>query len=274
MKSDDSALTTYLKEINKIPLLSQEEESKLTLLSAKGNKEAKDALVKANLRFVVKIAKKYRYTGVDLLDLISEGNIGLMTAADRYDASKGVKFISYAVWWIRQSITKYISDKGRTVHLPANRVIDLSRIREASAYYSDLPENEKIINIASSLSLEKDYVKELLQIGEDVCSLDAPVTESSALGETIEENRYTAPEDSALTECLKTDIDTTLSTLKRRESGVLKLRYGLDNKKAMSLEEVGKLYNLSKERVRQIEHYAIKKMQMPHRSSRLVAYVA
>jgi len=274
MKDSISTLSIYLKEINKFPLLSQEQETKLAARASKGDKKAKDSLIKANLRFVVKIAKKYRYTGVDFMDLISEGNIGLMAAVDKYDANKGVRFISYAVYWIRQAITKYISDKGRTVHLPANRLNDIARIRNAAEYYSDYSQSEKIRKIASSLSLEKSYVREMLTLSEGVCSLDAPSSDNNILGDAIEENRYIAPEDSAVRECLKTDIDTTLSTLQRRESGVIKLRYGLDNKKAMSLEEVGKFYNLSKERVRQIEHYAIKKMKMPYRSDRLVAYVA
>ena len=274
MEDNITTLTMYLKDINKIPLLSQEQEAKLAERASKGDKKAKEALIRANLRFVVKIAKKYRYTGVDFMDLISEGNIGLMAAVDKYDAKKGVRFISYAVYWIRQAITKYISDKGRTVHLPANRLTDIARIRNAAEYYSDYTPSEKIRKIASSLSLEKSYVREMLALSDGVCSLDSPCAENSILGDSIEENRYVAPEDSAVSECLKLDIDTTLSTLQRRESGVIKLRYGLDNKKAMSLEEVGKFYNLSKERVRQIEHYAIRKMKMPYRSNRLVAYVA
>ena len=279
MTNDDSVLTTYLKEINKIPLLSRDEENELALRASKGDKEAKKRLVNANLRFVVSVAKKYRNLGMDLSDLISEGNIGLMTAVDRFDPEKGFHFISYAVWWIRQSIIKAISDKSRTIRLPANKITDMLRIEKSARHVDNtMSENQRVSKIAKSLGMEKKYVYEMLSISDDIYSLDAPISDSnsagSVLGDFVEEDRYAAPEENAIEECMKEDLSNTLSTLQSREASVLRMRYGLDGRKPLSLEEIGKKYNLSKERIRQIEMFAINRMRSPFRATRLESYVA
>lgn len=279
MTNDDSVLTTYLKEINKIPLLSRDEESELALRASKGDKEAKKRLVNANLRFVVSVAKKYRNLGMDLSDLISEGNIGLMTAVDRFDPEKGFHFISYAVWWIRQSIIKAISDKSRTIRLPANKITDMLRIEKSARHVDNtMSENQRVSKIAKSLGMEKKYVYEMLSISDDIYSLDAPISDSnssgSVLGDFVEEDRYAAPEENAIEKCMKEDLSNTLSTLQSREASVLRMRYGLDGRKPLSLEEIGKKYNLSKERIRQIEMFAINRMRSPFRATRLESYVA
>ncbi len=277
MMNDESVLTTYLKEINKIPLLSREDENELAIRAYNGDKEAKQRLIKSNLRFVVTVAKKYRNLGMELGDLVSEGNIGLMTAVERFNPEKGFHFISYAVWWIRQAIIKALSDKSRAIRLPANKVSDMLRIEQTAHKIGQTDsEDQKISKIAHSLGMEKKYVYEMLSIGDDIYSLDAPISENNTnvLGDFVEENRYAAPEDNAIEECMKDDLTNTLSTLQGREASVLKLRYGLEGGKPLSLEEIGKRYNLSKERIRQIEMFAMNRMRHPFRATRLSSYVA
>jgi RNA polymerase primary sigma factor len=279
MTNDESVLNMYLKEINKIPLLTREEETDLATKAAQGDKIAKEKIVRANLRFVVNVAKKYQNHGIDLVDLISEGNIGLMTAIDRFDVTKGYHFISYAVWWIRQAILKAICEKSRAIRLPLNRANELVQIEKARKIVGgDKTEEQEITEIGAMLNMEAAHVREMINISREMVSLDAQVDSSDSgkntMGDFVEDTRYAAPEEAALNASMKRDINGVLETLKPNEAKVLRLRYGLDGDKPMSLKEVGDVCNLTKERIRQIEKRAIVRMQHPARMTKLEAYVA
>ncbi|MBQ4330872.1 MAG: RNA polymerase sigma factor RpoD/SigA, partial [Spirochaetaceae bacterium] len=217
MNSDDNILSMYLKDINKIPLLSREEEVELATRAAQGDKIAKDKIVQANLRFVVNVAKKYQNHGIDLLDLISEGNIGLMTAIDRFDVTKGYHFISYAVWWIRQSILKAICEKSRMIRLPLNRANELVQIEQArKAVAGDKSEDEEITQVAQMLGMTSQHVRELITISRDMVSLDTHIgvgEESSAtIGDNTEDSRYQSPEDAAMERVMQDELEDVLSS--------------------------------------------------------------
>jgi len=279
MTNDESILSLYLKDINKIPLLTHEEETKLAIEAAAGNKAAKEKIVKANLRFVVNVAKKYQNHGLDFVDLISEGNIGLMTAIERFDVSKGYHFISYAVWWIRQAILKAICEKSRAIRLPLNRANELVQIeRTRKVVAGDKTEEQEISEIAGMLNMEPVHVREMINISRDMISLDAQLGNSdndrTSVGDFLEDTRYENPDDAVMKDLMHKDIDKVLETLKPNEAKVLRLRYGLNGTKPMSLKEVGDVCNLTKERIRQIEKHAIVRMQHPARMHRLEAYVA
>lgn len=275
---DDNILSMYLKDINRIPLLTREEEVELATKAAKGDRAAKDKIIQANLRFVVNVAKKYQNHGLDLVDLISEGNIGLMTAIDRFDVSKGYHFISYAVWWIRQAIMKAIYEKSRMIRLPSNRVNELVQIEQVrKAVGGDKSEEEEITQVAEMLGMTSQHVVELLNISRDMISLDAPAgndDSSVAIGDNTEDSRYQSPEDAATESVMKDEIENLLSNLSQKEALVLKYRFGLNGNKSMSLKEVGDKFNLTKERIRQIEKKAIKRLQTPAQMARLEAFVA
>ncbi|MBP3416724.1 MAG: RNA polymerase sigma factor RpoD/SigA [Spirochaetaceae bacterium] len=275
---DDNILSMYLKDINRIPLLTREEEVELATKAAKGDRAAKDKIIQANLRFVVNVAKKYQNHGLDLVDLISEGNIGLMTAIERFDVSKGYHFISYAVWWIRQAIMKAIYEKSRMIRLPSNRVNELVQIEQVrKAVGGDKSEEEEITQVAEMLGMTSQHVVELLNISRDMISLDAPAgndDSSVAIGDNTEDSRYQSPEDAATESVMKDEIENLLSNLSQKEALVLKYRFGLNGNKSMSLKEVGDKFNLTKERIRQIEKKAIKRLQTPAQMARLEAFVA
>ena len=279
MSDDEQLVTTYLKEINSIPLLTREQETDLAQKAAHGDKAARDAIVKANLRFVVNVAKKYQNHGIEIADLISEGNIGLLTAIDHFDVTKGYHFISYAVWWIRQSILKAICERSRAIRLPLNRANELVQIEKArKTVGSHKTESQEIAEIAQALGMTDQHVREMIAISREMVSLDAPVTSaegaSATLGDFVEDENYKQPEEATITEAMKDDIDSVLETLKPNEAKVLRLRYGLSDGKPMSLKEVGEACSLTKERIRQIEKRALVRMQHPSRMSRLEAYVA
>lgn len=279
MTKDDTVLTMYLREINKIPLLTREEENELALKAKAGDVAAKNKIVNANLRFVITVAKKYQNHGLDLTDLISEGNLGLLTAIEKFDTTKGYHFISYAVWWIRQSILKAICEKSRMIRLPLNRANELVQIEKAKKTISaNLSEDEEIREIAGMLNMSEAHVRDMINIAHDMVSLDSAVrpndSESSSVGEFIEDIMYTRPEDEVINQGMKEDIAKVLATLTEKEAEVLRYRFGLDGYKSMSLKEVGDVFNLTKERIRQIEKKAIKRLQHPVRAKRLAAYIA
>ena len=275
----DEVLSIYLKEINKVPLLTREEEIELCEKARKGDKAAKDKIINANLRFVVRVAKKYQNHGLDLTDLISEGNIGLMTAIEKFEPSRGYHFISYAVWWINQSILKALSEKSRAIRLPLNRANELVRIEYASNLINGtLSEAEEVEEIAQMINMPETKVRELLAISNGMVSLDAKANSSesdtSVVGDYFEDQTYEKPEEATVSKALKEDMNTLLDTLKPNEAKVLRLRYGLNGYKPMSLQEIGEECNLTKERVRQIEKKAIFRLQNPTRIKRLDGYLA
>lgn len=279
MTNDEEILSMYLKEINKIPLLNHEEETALAVKAQSGDKSAKDKIVNANLRFVVNVAKKYQNHGLDLVDLISEGNIGLLTAIEKFDVSKGYHFISYAVWWIRQSILKAVCEKGRSIRLPMNRVNELVQIEKArKTVHGKKSEEQEISAVAQMLGMEKSHVREMIAISREMVSLDAQVEgkdgDSGTIGDFIKDEKYSNVDEKIMNESLRNDIENVLGTLKPNEEKVIRLRYGLNGAKPMSLAQVGEHCSLTKERIRQIEKTAITRMQHPVRARRLASYVA
>lgn len=279
MGNDDSVLSIYLRDIQTVPLLSREEENELAIRAKAGDKAAKDKIVSANLRFVVNVAKNYQGGGLDLIDLISEGNIGLMTAVDKFDETKGYRFISYAVWWIRQSILKAICERSRAIRLPLNRANDLVQIMHARKLLkTDKTEEQEITDIAGMLGMDASYVREMLNINREMVSLDAPVLGedgmSMSLVDFIEDDRYAGPDEVMMGKEMRREIDETLSTLRPDEARVLRMRFGLGGGDPMSLKEIGDKCHLTKERIRQIEKGAIVRLQHPVRVRKLESYVA
>jgi RNA polymerase sigma factor, sigma-70 family len=275
---DENILSTYLKEINAIPLLTREEEYECATAAASGDEKARDRLVRANLRFVVNVAKKYQNQGLPLMDLISEGNIGLMNAVERFDATKGYHFISYAVWWIRQAILKAVCEKSRMIRLPLNRANELVQIEKArKVVVNNRNDEAELREIAGLLNMTPDHVRDIVNISRDMVSLDTPLfadRDSSSMGDFIEDSQYANPEELAIDTNLRDDIDEILETLTPKEAEVIRYRFGLNGYKAMSLKEIGDQFSLTKERIRQIEKKAIRRMQHPSRMTRLEAYVA
>ncbi len=270
--NDDNILSTYLKEINSIPLLTREEEYTYSMAAAAGDKAAREKLVRANLRFVVNVAKKYQNQGLPFMDLISEGNIGLLNAVERFDATKGYHFISYAVWWIRQAILKAVCEKSRMIRLPLNRANELVQIEKArKVVVNNRTEESELKEIAGLLNMTQDHVRDIVNISREMVSLDTPLSmdrDSSSVGDFLEDDQYEQPEDMVIESNLREDIDMILGSLSDKEAEVIRYRFGLNGYKAMSLKEIGDQFNLTKERIRQIEKKAISRM------GRLEAYVA
>ncbi len=275
---DENILSIYLKEINRIPMLSREEEIAYATRAKQGEKAAKEKLVTANLRFVVNVAKKYQNQGIPLLDLINEGNIGLLNAIDRFDVDKGYHFISYAVWWIRQAILKSICEKSRTIRLPLNRANELMQIQKAQRELSAVKgEENDLEEIAKLTSMDSRHVADLLNISREMVSLETPIytdKNNTQLGDFIEDQDYESPEEMAIESSLRDEINTVLSTLSRKEADIIEHRYGLNGKRPMSLKEIGDLYSLTKERIRQIEKKALERLRHPSRSRYLESYIA
>ena len=262
----------YLKEIGRINLLSSDEEFEYAKLAEQGDEYAKNMLAESNLRLVVSIAKRYVGRGMLFLDLIQEGNIGLMKAVDKFDPSKGYKFSTYATWWIRQAITRAIADQARTIRIPVHMVETINKLarvqRQLTQELNREPTDEEI---AKKIGISVDKVREVYKISQDPVSLETPIGEEddSHLGDFIKDERTMSPEEYATIEMLKEELSGVLLTLTEREEKVLRLRFGLDDGQCRTLEEVGQVFNVTRERIRQIEAKALRKLRHPSRSRRL-----
>jgi len=277
-KLEENILAMYLKEINRVPLLTREEEDSIARAAAKGSITARNKLINSNLRFVVNVAKRYQGHGMPLADLISEGNIGLIKAVEKYDASRGFHFISYAVWWIRQTILKALADQSRLIRLPVNRTNDLIQIEKAKKLLAGSQSNEiEIRELAQLLSMDESHIEDMLSISRETLSLEKSIDASrnaSPLGNFVVDNRYDAPDQAMFKKFLKHDIEEVLNTLSSKEAEIIRCRFGLGQRKPMNFQEIGDCFDLSKERIRQIEEKAIRLLQQPSRKAKLEAYVA
>ena len=268
----DDPVKVYLKEIGRVPLLTPEEEIELAIRIADDDQKAKQRLAEANLRLVVSIAKRYVGRGMQFLDLIQEGNLGLIKAVDKFDHSKGFKFSTYATWWIRQSITRAIADQGRTIRIPVHMVETINKVKKASNMLLHRDGKEPSPeDIAKELGLGVDKVREILRISQEPVSLETPIgeEEDSHLGDFIPDEDALSPADAAAMTFLKTKVNEVLETLTPREAEVLRLRFGLGEGTPQTLEEVGKAFNVTRERIRQIEAKALRKLRHPSRSKHL-----
>jgi len=277
INEDSSVLSIYMKELNKLPLISHEEETELFKKIKKGDLRARNKIVEANLRFVVKIAKKYQNQGLPLDDLINEGNIGLMTALDKFDVDKGYHFISYAVWWIRQSIMKAINEKSRAVRLPLNRSNELLQIQKANKNLMHIKGEEPSVEmLADETNLDVEIVKTLVSVSKDIVSLDIPVfkdNETSSVGDYVESD-IDSPDKQVMSGLMREDINEAISQLSDKEKDIIEHRFGLNNKSPMSLKQIGEIYSLTKERIRQIEKRALQKMNNTEVYKSLESYSA
>ena len=272
----EGSLDQYLKEISAYPLIDREEEARLARAIRKGEEEALDKLVRSNLRFVVSVAKKYQNQGVPLSDLINEGNLGLIRAAHKFDETKGIKFISYAVWWIRQAILQALAEQSRIVRVPLNRAGALHRIgRQTSNLLQELGREPTVEEIAEGLDISRDEVERTIAISQSHLSLDAPMTpgEDNRLLDYLPDQFSPGPEDEAYDQALKQTIESALSSLKEREAKILRLYFGLDDQDPMTLEEIGSLLGITRERVRQIKEKALRRLRHASRARFLEAFV-
>ena len=272
----EEPLTTYLREINRIPMLSRNEETECVQRGSEGNAEAKERLVKANLRFVVSVAKRYQNMGLPLSDLINEGNIGLMKAVEKFDVLRGYHFISYAVWWIKQSILKAISEQSRLIRLPLNKVNELVRIEKIRKQVPFTPkEDDQAGEIAKILHMDPAEVKNLIILSRAPVPLDEPILDeegSNSYGDFIEDTSLRALEEEPFYQSLRDEINRALNLLSRREAEVIQFRYGLNGRLPESLTQIGTRYHLSKERIRQIERKALDKLRRRLNNPRLRSY--
>ncbi len=273
---ESQSLDKYLQEIGKVDLLNPDQEIQLAVRIKKGDQSALETLTKANLRFVVSVAKQYQNQGLSLGDLINEGNLGLIKAAKRFDETRGFKFISYAVWWIRQSILQALEEQSRIVRLPLNRVGALNKIGKAYSNLEQEFEREpSATELAQELDMEVNEVADTLKISGRHVSMDAPFAqgEENRLLDVIENEELPNPDYGLMTESLKTEIERALSSLTEREAEVIKLYFGLNKEHSLTLEEIGERFNLTRERVRQIKEKAIRRLRHASRSKNLRAYL-
>jgi len=277
--SDDS-VRLYLREIGKIPLLNAEEELALAQRVVAGDKKAKDKMAEANMRLVVSIAKRYSGRGLDFLDLIQEGNTGLLRAVEKFDPDKGFKFSTYATWWIRQAITRAIADQARTIRIPVHMVETINKLlRTQRRMTQELNREPTIEELAKELEMEPEKVEYVMKIKQDITSLDAGVgrdgdEEDSVLRDFIEDEESATPEESAASQLLKEQVQEILSTLSDREQKIIKMRFGLENGKSHTLEEVGQEFAVTRERIRQIEAKALAKLRKHKDSKKLHDYLS
>ncbi len=270
--STDDPVRIYLKEIGRVPLLTPEEEAEVAEKILEGDEQASKRLVEANLRLVVSIAKRYLGRGMQLLDLIQEGNLGLMKAVEKFDHTKGFKFSTYATWWIRQAITRAIADQSRTIRIPVHMGETISKIKKASIQLlHEYGHEPSIEEIAEYLGSSPDKIKEAMRAAQEPVSLETPIgeEEDSHLGDFIPDDSTLTPQEAALQTMLKEQLDSVLSTLTPREEKVIRLRFGLDDGRPRTLEEVGEEFDVTRERIRQIEAKALRKLRHPSRSKKL-----
>ncbi len=276
--SDDS-VRLYLREIGKIPLLNAEEELALAQKVVSGDKKAKDQMAEANMRLVVSIAKRYSGRGLDFLDLIQEGNTGLLRAVEKFDPDKGFKFSTYATWWIRQAITRAIADQARTIRIPVHMVETINKLlRTQRRMTQDLNREPTIEELAKELEMEPEKVEYVMKIKQDITSLDAGVgrddgEDDTVLGDFIEDEDAASPEDAAANQLLKEQVQGILDVLTEREQKILKMRFGLDDGKSHTLEEVGQEFSVTRERIRQIEAKALAKLRKHKDAKKLYEYL-
>ncbi len=271
----DEPIKMYLREIGQIPLLSFDEETEYAKKVLEGDEEAKQKLIEANLRLVVSIAKKHTNRGLKMLDLIQEGNMGLMKAVEKFEYEKGFKFSTYATWWIRQAITRAIADQGRTIRIPVHMIETINKIKkESRIILQETGKEPTAEELSKKLELPVDKVKNILEMNQDPISLETPVgsEEDSELGDFVEDDKFLNPYDATTRVLLKEQLDEILKTLNEREEMVLRYRYGLDDGSQKTLEEVGKIFNVTRERIRQIEVKALRKLRHPSRRKKLEDY--
>ncbi len=275
----DDSVRLYLREIGKIPLLTPEEEADLAKRIVKGDKKAKDKMVESNMRLVVSIAKRYGGRGLDFLDLIQEGNTGLLRAVEKFDPDKGFKFSTYATWWVRQAITRAIADQARTIRIPVHMVETINKVlrttRKLTSELNREPTNEEI---AKELDMEPEKVDYVMRIKQDIASLDASVgregdDEDSVLGDFVEDEERDSPEDSAANQILKEQLSEIISTLTDREQKIIRLRFGIGGGRPHTLEEVGAEFDVTRERIRQIEAKALSKLRKNKDTKKLHEYL-
>lgn len=275
----DDSVRMYLREIGKIPLLSAEEEAELAQRIVKGDKKAKDKMVESNMRLVVSIAKRYGGRGLDFLDLIQEGNTGLLRAVDKFDPAKGFKFSTYATWWVRQAITRAIADQARTIRIPVHMVETINKVlrttRKLTTELNREPTNEEI---AKALDMEPEKVDYVMRIKQDIASLDASVgrdgdDEDSVLGDFVEDEERDSPEEAASNQILKEQLSEIISTLTDREQKIIRLRFGIGGGRPHTLEEVGNEFDVTRERIRQIEAKALSKLRKNKDTKKLHEYL-
>ena len=272
----DDPVRMYLKEIGKVPLLTAEQEQELAQRMLEGDEDAKSQLIEANLRLVVSIAKRYLGRGMQFLDLIQEGNLGLIKAVDKFDHSKGFKFSTYATWWIRQAITRAIADQARTIRIPVHMVETINRlVREQRALIQELGREPTVEEIAERMNLSVEKVREIQKISQEPVSLEKPIGEEEDrhLGDFIPDDDAMSPADQVAYTLLKEQLLDAMKGLTAREEKVLRLRFGLDDGRQRTLEEVGKEFNVTRERIRQIEAKALRKLRHPSRSKKLKDYI-
>lgn len=275
----DDSVRMYLREIGKIPLLTPEEEAELAQRIIKGDKKAKDKMVEANMRLVVSIAKRYGGRGLDFLDLIQEGNTGLLRAVEKFDPDKGFKFSTYATWWVRQAITRAIADQARTIRIPVHMVETINKVlrttRKLTSELNREPTNEEI---AKALDMEPDKIDYVMRIKQDIASLDASVgkegdDEDSVLGDFVEDEGRDSPEESASNQILKEQLSEIIATLTDREQKIIRLRFGIGGGRPHTLEEVGNEFDVTRERIRQIEAKALSKLRKNKDTKKLHEYL-
>ena len=274
---DEGSLDQYLREISRYPLITREEEVVLAQAIKTGNEESLDKLVRSNLRFVVSVAKKYQNQGVSLSDLINEGNLGLIRAAHKFDETKGIKFISYAVWWIRQAILQALAEQSRIVRVPLNRAGTLHRIgKRSSALQQELGREPTVEEIAEGMDISQEEVAKTLSISQSHLSLDAPLTpgEDNKLLDYLPDTQNAGPDQETFERALTDSIEEVLSTLKDREAKILRLYFGLEGQEPMTLEEIGSMMGITRERVRQIKEKALARLRHVSRARALESFLS